>query len=125
MCQLITLLFCEKGERDEENIVFNGRRLKLGTSTLAMAVLTIVFLLISEGIIRLTKKCGIRRITVPVFWTLLVVSLTIYPVAELMRFINAFYGIFGYWGFVCEFGLMVLGYAAGIFIVFGLALKKL
>lgn len=97
----------------------------MGSSTALIAIITVAFLLLSEILIKITKKRWLRKGTIPMLWTLLVVTLTIYPVAELTRFIGSFYGVFGYWGFLAEFGLMFLGYVAGIIIVFGLALKKL
>lgn len=97
----------------------------MGTSTLYVFLITVAFMAISEGVIYFTKRKGLRKGTIPVFWTLLVVTLTIYPVAELSRFITAFYGFFGWDMFIVEFGLMFIGYVTGIAIVFGLATKRL
>ena len=53
--------------------------------------------------------------------TFTITALTIYGPLELSRFIQAFYGFFGFWDFLAEFWVMWLAYGTGILLVFLLA----
>ena len=71
------------------------------------------------------KRIVHNRIIRATFLTLVVAGLTVYGVAELTRFIRAFYGLYAFPQLLGELGLMWLLYVTGMVLVFAIALGKI